>query len=216
MSRLVIYGTGLIAEVAHFYFTNDSAYEVMAFTNGREFIKETSFCGRPVVPFEELERLYPPSEYAIFVALGYAKTNKIRQARVADAKSKGYACASYVSSRAICFGEVRGENCFILENNVIQPFVRIGTNVTLWSGNHIGHHSRIGDNCFISSHVVVSGACDIGPNCFLGVNATVQDNVKLGAFVVVSPGAVVKRDCDERSVVQPLDSTARVIARDVL
>jgi len=216
MPKLVIYGTGLIAEVADFYFGKDSPFEVVAFTNGREFIKETSFRDRPVVPFEEVEGLYPPAEHAIFVALGYAKTNKIRRARVDEAKNKGYACASYLSSHALWFGETHGENCFILENNVIQPFVTIGSNVTLWSGNHIGHHSRIGDNCFISSHVVVSGACDLGPNCFLGVNATIQDNVKLGAFVVVSPGAIVKRDCEERSVVQPPESITRIIPRDVL
>ena len=216
MPKLVIYGTGLIAEVTDFYFGSDSTYEVVAFTNAREFIKEATFRGRPVVPFEEVAGAYPPGEHAMFVALGYAKTNKIRQARVAEAKAKGYACASYVSSRALYFGVARGENCFILENNVIQPFVTIGDNVTLWSGNHIGHHSRIGDNCFISSHVVVSGACDIGPNCFLGVNASVRDNMKIGAFVVVSPGAVVMRDCEERTVVQPAESTYRVIKKDVL
>ncbi len=216
MPKLVIYGTGLIAEVADFYFGADSVYDVVAFTNAHDFIKDASFRQRPVVPFEEIATLYPPAEHAIFVALGYAKTNKIRQARVAEAKAKGYACASYVSSRALCFGEARGENCFILENNVVQPFVTIGDNVTLWSGNHVGHHSSIGDNCFISSHVVVSGACNIGQNCFLGVNATIQDNVKLGAFVVVSPGAVVKRDCAERSVVQPPESAARIIPRDVI
>lgn len=216
MRKLVVYGTGLIAEVADFYFRNDSPYEIAAFTNAGEFIREDSFQGRPVVPFEEVERKFPADEHNIFIALGYAKTNKIRQARVAEAKAKGYTCASYVSSRAVCFGSAVGENCFILENNVIQPFAVIGANVTLWSGNHIGHHSKIGDNCFISSHVVISGACDIGPNCFLGVNSTLRDNIKLGPFVVVSPGAVVMKDCEERTVVQPADSTYRVIKKDVL
>ena len=216
MPKLVVYGTGLIAEVADFYFRKDSPYEVVAFTNAGEFIKEPTFHDRPVVPFEEIEQKFPATGHNMFVALGYAKTNKIRQTRVAEAKAKGYACASYVSSRATCFGEAAGENCFILENNVIQPFVVIGANVTLWSGNHIGHHSRIGDNCFISSHVVISGACDIGPNCFLGVNSTVRDNIKMGPFVVVSPGAVVMKDCEERTLVQPAESTARVIPRDII
>jgi sugar O-acyltransferase (sialic acid O-acetyltransferase NeuD family) len=216
MRKLVVYGTGLIAEVADFYFRNDSPYEVVAFSNAGEFIREDRFQGRPVVPFDEVERSFSVDEHNIFIALGYAKTNKIRQARVADAKAKGYSCASYISSRAVCFGSATGENCFILENNVIQPFVVIGTNVTLWSGNHIGHHSKIGDNCFISSHVVISGACEIGENCFLGVNSTVRDNIKLGPFVVVSPGAIIARDCDERSVVQPPESTTRIIPRDVL
>ena len=77
--------------------------------------------------------------------------------------------ASYVSPRAFVWRNVKlGEHCFIFENNVLQPFVNIGDNVVLWSGNHIGHHSKIGDHCFVSSHVVVSGFCDIGANCFLG------------------------------------------------
>ena len=56
-----------------------------------------------------------------------------------------------------------GDNCFILEDNTVQPFVTIGNNVTLWSGNHIGHDSVIEDDCFISSHVVVSGTCGSVP-----------------------------------------------------
>jgi UDP-3-O-[3-hydroxymyristoyl] glucosamine N-acyltransferase len=109
-----------------------------------------------------------------------------------------------------------GDNCFILENNVIQPFVRVGNNVTLWSGNHIGHHSTIGDHCFISSHVVISGSCEIGENCFLGVNATVRDNVKLGPFVVASSGAILMEDCPERTVVTPTKSMQRRIDRDII
>ena len=198
MKDLIIYGTGLIGEVSEF-------------TNAGEFIREDSFCGKPVVPFEELKTSHPPPAYEVFIALGYAKTNRIRQARYLEAKEKGYACATYVSSRATCFSAAVGENCFILENNVVQPFVTIGNNVTLWSGNHIGH-----DHCFVSSHVVISGSCDIGENCFLGVNSTLRDNIKLGPFVVVSPGAVVMKDCEERTVVQPADSTYRVIKKDVL
>jgi len=216
MKKLIVYGTGHIAELAEFYFRTDTAYRIEGFTNAGEFIKEGRFKDRPVVPFEELERTHLPSEYEIFVALGYSKTNQVRQARFLQAKQKGYACATYVSPRATYYGTPVGENCLILENNVVQPFVRIGSNVTLWSGNHIGHHSTIGDHCFISSHVVVSGCCEIAENCFLGVNSTLRDNVKLGKFVVVSPGSVVMKDCEERSVVRPGESTHRVIRRDVI
>lgn len=216
MKRLVIYGTGLIAEVAHFYFSKDSAYEVDAFANAAEFIKESQFNGKPVMPFEELEARYPPSSHDVFIGIGYTKTNQVRQARFGEARQKGYECATYVSSRAMYYGTPIGANCFILEGNVIQPFVTIGDNVTLWSGNHIGHHSRIGNHCFISSHVVISGGCEIGENCFLGVNSTVRENVKLGRFVVVASGAIVMKDCEERSVVQPAESSHRVIKRDVI
>jgi sugar O-acyltransferase (sialic acid O-acetyltransferase NeuD family) len=216
MKKLVIYGIGLIAEVAEFYFRTDSDYEVSAFTNAAEFIADGSFQGKPLVPFEDIERSYSASEFEIFIALGYAKTNKIRQARYEEAKRKGYACAKYISSRAAYYGTPVGENCFILEQNVIQPMVTIGRNVTLWSGNHIGHHSTVGDHCFISSHVVVSGGCDIGENCFLGVNSTLRDNVKLGRFSVVGSGAVVMKDCDERTVVKSPEAETVIIKRDVI
>lgn len=216
MKKLVMYGTGLVTEVADFYFRNDSDYEVVAFTNAAEFITEKEFGGRPLVPFEELEKTHPPSEYDIFIALGYNKTNQIRQARYSEAKEKGYTCATYISSRASYYGTPVGDNCFILEDNTIQPFVKIGNNVTLWSGNHIGHHSTIRDHVFISSHVVVSGNCDIGENCFLGVNATLRDNIRLGRFTVVASGAAVMKDCEERALVKPAQSTMTVVDRDLI
>lgn len=216
MKKLIIYGTGLIAEVAEFYFRTDSNYEIAAFTNAAQFIDRESFQGKPLVPFENIENVYSPHEFEIFIALGYVKTNKIRQARYDEAKSRGYTCATYISSRAAYYGTPVGDNCFILENNVIQPMVSIGSDVTLWSGNHIGHHSTIRDHCFVSSHVVVSGGCDIGEHCFLGVNATIRDNVKLGRYVVVGSGAVVMKDCEERTVVKSPVSETVIIKRDVI
>jgi sugar O-acyltransferase (sialic acid O-acetyltransferase NeuD family) len=216
LKKLVIYGTGLIAEVAAFYFDADTDYQVSAFTNAAEFISQDQFNGKPLVSFENLAKNYSPNEYDIFIALGYNKTNQIRQARYFQAKRKGYACATYISSRASYYQTPVGDNCFILEDNTIQPFACIGNNVTLWSGNHIGHHSTIRDHCFISSHVVVSGKCDIGENCFLGVNATLRDNIKLDRFVVVGSGAIVMKDCPERTVVRPARSTVSIVDRDLI
>jgi sugar O-acyltransferase (sialic acid O-acetyltransferase NeuD family) len=216
MKKLVIYGTGLIAEVADFYFTQDTDYEVEAFLNASDFIEGDSFQSRPLVPFENAQQRYPPAEYDIFIALGYTMTNQVRQARYTEAKQKGYTCATYVSPNATYYGTPVGDNCFILENNVIQPFTKIGNNVTLWSGNHIGHHSTIKDHCFISSHVVISGNVVISENCFFGVNSTLRDNIEIGRFTVVSSGAIVMRSCEERSLVLPAQSTYRVVDKDVI
>jgi sugar O-acyltransferase (sialic acid O-acetyltransferase NeuD family) len=216
MKKLVIYGTGLIAEVAEFYFSLDLKCEIAAFTNASEFIKATQFKEKPLVPFEDLATSHPPDEYDIFIALGYAKTNQIRQLRYEEAKRMGYQCTTYISPRATYYGTPVGENCLILENNVIQPFVSIGNNVFLWSGNHIGHHSSIRDHCFISSHVVVSGGCDIGENSFLGVNSTLRDNIKLGKFVVAGAGSVIMKDCAERTLVRPGDSDYRIVTKDLI
>ena len=36
-----------------------------------------------------------------------------------------------------------GENCFIFENNVIQPLVKLEDDVIIWTGNVISHHTTI-------------------------------------------------------------------------
>ena len=64
----------------------------------------------------------------------------------------GYSLVSYVSSKAILWPNVEiGENCFVMEGSIIQPFARIGDDVTIGPGNRIGHHSVIGDHCFLAS-----------------------------------------------------------------
>jgi sugar O-acyltransferase (sialic acid O-acetyltransferase NeuD family) len=193
--KLVLIGDGAFAEVAYEYFTHDSPYEVVGFSVEKAFLKRETLFGLPVVPFEEIEGQFPPGECEVFAALVYTQLNRLRARLVAEAKAKGYALASYVSSHAFVWSNVKmGEHCFIFENNVVQPFVTLGNNVILWSGNHIGHHSAIGDHSFISSHVVISGFVDVGSACFLGVNATLINNIKIAPDCWIGPSVTMTRD----------------------
>lgn len=199
--RLVIFGSGDIGQLAEFYFRTDSAYEPAAFTVDAAFIKEPTFCGLPVVPFEEIAGRFPPGDFDMFVALSYSKLNALRKEKFLAAKSMGYKLASYLSSRASILNEGRfGENCFIFEDNTVQPFVTVGNNVTMWSGNHIGHHSTIKDHCFIASHVVISGGVEIGEQCFIGVNATLRDHIKIGERCVLGAGTLLLADTEPDGV----------------
>ncbi|MBF0460469.1 MAG: acetyltransferase [Magnetococcales bacterium] len=199
--HLVIFGVGDIAQLAHYYFNTDSEYEVVAFTVDIAYRTEASFCDLPVVAFEEIVSRYPPEKYELFVAVGYASLNVVRKKKYLAAKVLGYRLASFVSSRATVLNDgYIGDNCLILEDNTIQPFVEIGNNVTLWSGNHIGHHAVIKDHCFISSHVVISGGVEIGEQCFIGVNATVRDHIKIGERCVIGAGALLLADAEPEGV----------------
>lgn len=198
---LVIFGSGDIAQLAHYYFSTDSDYEVVAFTVDAAYIQDTSFCDLPVVAFENVTSLYPPDQYDFFVALSYSKLNAIRKEKYLAAKALGYRLASYISSRASVLNQgALGDNCFIFEDNTIQPFVRLGSNITLWSGNHIGHHSVIKDHTFIASHVVVSGGVEIGEQCFIGVNATLRDHIRIGDKCVLGAGTLLLADAEPEGV----------------
>lgn len=190
-----------LIELTKFYFETDAGCQVAAVTMDPRYITESSLLGLPVVSFEDIERQRPPSEYDLFVALSYSKVNANRRAKCEEARAKGYSLPSYVSSRATTFSTLEhGYNCFILEDNTIQPFAKIGNGVTLWSGNHIGHHSVIGDYCFITSHVVISGAVRIGEQSFMGVNSTVNDSVSIGRECVIGSGSLVAKDVPDFSV----------------
>lgn len=194
-SKLVIVGDSAFAEVACEYFTHDSDYTPVAFAVERAFLRQDSLLGLPVVALEDLPGLYSAAEHSAFVAITYGQMNRVRTRLLQAVKQLGYRPASYISSRAAVWRNATlGEHCFVMENNVVQPFARIGDNVILWSGNHIGHHTTIEDNVFVSSHVVVSGFCTIGANSFLGVNTAIANNVRIGRDVWTGPNATVMAD----------------------
>ena len=191
----VVFGTGSFAELVRFYLTRDSDYEVVAFTATGDAIRQSEFRGLPVIAFEEIEEAYPPDDHEMFIAIGYKQLNRVREGFVNEAKAKGYALLSYISSKASCWGDTKiGENCFIFEDNTIQPFVTIGDDTILWSGNHVGHHSSIGPHCFITSHVVISGHCQVGSHCFIGVNATIADDTAIADRNIIGPGTLIQKD----------------------
>jgi sugar O-acyltransferase (sialic acid O-acetyltransferase NeuD family) len=157
--------------------------------------------GLPVVPFEELEVHYPPDSHELFIAMGFQRVNQTRQSKVCEAEAKGYVLASHVSPRAMVWPELKvNPNTIIMENNVIQPFVTMGKNVIMWSGNHVGHHSTIADHCFIASHAVISGSVQIGEGTFVGVNATIRDNVRIGAHNMLGGGTLILADTPDNAV----------------
>jgi sugar O-acyltransferase (sialic acid O-acetyltransferase NeuD family) len=215
--KLVIFGTEDFADIAYEYFTWDSDYEVVAFTLDRNYLNDTVKRGIPVLAFDELKNIFPPGEVDVFVAVVYGRMNRFRAETCCRAKELGYNLASYVSSRAFVWHNVRiGEHCFIFEDNTVQPFVKIEDDVILWSGNHIGHHSHIGNHCFLTSHVVVSGWVKIGDYCFIGVNSTIANNSEIGAETWVGHGACVTGNIPPHSLVKPIQSEVKQLNEDAL
>lgn len=202
MAEVVIFGVKDFASLAHFYLRHDSEHRVVAFTVHREFMPaEREFEGLPIVPLEELEQSYPQDRVSAFAPMSHRKMNRLREGVYNDLKGRGYQLISYVSSRATTFPEGRiGDNCFILEDNTIQPFATIGDNVVIWSGNHIGHHSVVESHAFITSHVVISGHCRIGAYSFLGVNATLKDQITLAEGTLIGMGANITKDTEPWSL----------------
>lgn len=201
MRDIVIFGIGQVAEVVHYYLTKEGGRNVVAFTVDEQFRSFKELFGLPVISFEAVQQSFPPDKYEMFVAISFKRVNKVREEKVAEAESKGYTLASHISPRATIWSDfVVQPNTIIMENNVIQPFVSVGRNVIMWSGNHIGHHTKIEDHCFIASHAVISGSVIVGEGTFVGVNVTVRDNVTIGKRNVLGAAALILADTPDNAV----------------
>ena len=213
--RIVVFGLGDFARIAHFYLRHDSTHEVVAHTVTADLVKEREFMGVPVIPFEEIEARFPPGDVGMVIGIAYSRLNQNRTKIFESAKSRGYSVVTYVCSRATTWPDLDvGEGAFIFENNVIQPFVKIGSNTVLWSGNHIGHDSVLGNNIFIASHVVISGNCRVGDNTFIGVNATVRDGIEIGEKCVIGASALVLKNVPAGSVLKGVGTEPSAISSD--
>ncbi len=218
MANVVIFGVRDFASLAHFYLKHDSPHDVVAFTVTRDHLPaEATFEGLPVAACEELESRYPPEEFECFAPMSHAKMNQVRKSIYDKLKHKGYSLITYINSKATVFPNTPvGDNCFILEDNTIQPFVKIGNNVVLWSGNHIGHHSVIEDHVLFTSHVVLSGHCTVESYSFLGVNATVRDRSTIGQGTLVGMAASITRDTEPWSVYKGVPAKkSKLCSRDL-
>jgi sugar O-acyltransferase (sialic acid O-acetyltransferase NeuD family) len=205
---VVIFGGGAFAQVAAVYLTKDSPREVIAYTVDGKYVTADTFAGLPMVAFEELLESHPPERVDLLVATGFRGVNAVRRGLFERCRQLGYGFVRYVSSKAFVMSdEPIGENTFVFEANVVQPFVAIGDDVVVWSGNHIGHHSCVEDHCFIASHAVVSGHVTIGESSFVGVNATLRDGISLGPSCVIGAGAVVLGDQPAGTVLRATEAS---------
>ena len=165
MARLVIFGAGDIARLAHLLLhPRQPARRGRRSPSIASFRRATRFLGLPLVDAEEMtDALSRRPSFDMFVALSYAKMNGLRAEKYARCKAAGYRLAA-TSARAAptCHRRRPATTASSSKTTPSSRSSRIGSNVTLWSGNHIGHDSTIEDHCFIASHVVVSGHVRVG------------------------------------------------------
>ncbi len=198
--KVVIFGTSDFASQVSFYLKQDSDFEVVAYTVNAEYNQSQLFLGLPVVDFEKVQDTYPPSEFAMFIAIGYHKLNATRTTKFTEAKEKGYKLISYICSRNSYWNDLKiGENCFIMEGNIFMQSVSIADNVIIAIGNKIGHDSVIEENCFLTSNIMMGGFCTIKRNTFIGLSTVIRDKVTIQENNILGAGAIILKNTKKGS-----------------
>ncbi|MFD1096328.1 acetyltransferase [Salegentibacter chungangensis] len=205
--KLIIYGVGKLAQYVRYVFENDTDYDVIAYCIEEKLLESNTFDNKPLINFEQLGELYETKSVNVFIAVG---NNKIRKRLFKETKEKGYSLASYISSKAQFWPDlITGENVFIGEGSVIQPFVEIGDNSYLICAN-IGHHSKIGNHALLSV-TTLGGNTLIGDHCFLGMNSTVRHNIQVGEYSIIGMNVNIEKDANPYSVYSNGGTTLRKI-----
>ncbi|MEK7432696.1 MAG: acetyltransferase [Cyanobacteriota bacterium] len=201
MKKIVIFGIGKISDVLYYHLKKSNKFDIVAFTVDSEYITVENKFSLPVVSFENIVNLYPPSEFDMFISIGYQNMNKLRENKYNKAKELGYNLVNYISPNADNVSNIDiGENSVILGNCSLEPFSKVGNNTFIWSNSVIGHHSQIKDNCFISASVNIGGSSIIEDNCFIGLNSTIGHEIKLDSQTFVGAASVVLKNTESKSV----------------
>ena len=195
MKPIVLFGAGKIAEVFSACIERDEAFDIAGYTCDAAYVDETSFRGKPLLPFEEAADAFPPDQTDMLIAVGYQDCNRLRAERAKAARGKGYRLVSYISSRALLHPGVDcAENTVILDGTIVQEGSRLGDGVFLWDGALIGHHSDVGDFCWITGSAAIGSSVRMGPRCFLGLHATVGHGVTVGEACMLGAGTLLTRE----------------------
>ena len=197
MAKVLIFGRDRLASLAHHYLRFDSSHEVIGFINPKRslFWKPVplgEFEELPLIPVDDLENHHPPGSVECFAPFGASSRSRGRETGYDLLKPRGYDFITYRSSHAtIALDAVLGENCMVLENATIQPYVQIGDDVMIGVGSHIGHHSSIGDHSWIGPHAVMADGCIIEPHCVFGAHSTMAACRRAKRSTWVQPGTTL-------------------------
>ena len=205
--KLFIYGVGGLADYAAYVFENDSDYEVVGACIEKNYLDKNPQDLKNIKVYEKIEDQLLQEHTYLFIAVG---NNVVRERIYQMSKQKGIKMGTYISSKASTWANLDiGDNCFIGEGSVIQPFVKIGSNTILF-GARIGHHCLIGDHVLLSGPTI-GGNVKIGNYSFLGLNSVVLQNLEIGPKNIIGMGVSIKSSTSEGEVY----SSATFIKRKV-
>ncbi len=194
--KLLIFGTGKLAELVAHYFQQSERYSVVGWVSLESGESASVRHLGPIIPMDELAS-FDPAEHVAFVALDSSMGSEIRAAWADRVSGMGYQLVSYVSTSADVPAALTVQpNTLIMEGAGLQPFVRIGRNTVIGLDTRIGFHTRICSHCWLSG-AILGESVQVGERVYIGQNVTIAPFSTIGAGSVIGPGTVVTSSVQE-------------------
>lgn len=201
MTKLVLAGHAVTADILAQYLRRDARFELVAATVDDEFVEKGGVDGLRTVPLSALEKTCPAADHVIMMAMGYSNLNQDRASLFERLKALGYRIETYVHPDAHVYTQHPiGEGSIVLPGAVVEPHVTVGSNTMIWCNVTVAHHASVADHCWLASGAVISGQARVGNNCFVGVNATIVNGLSVGDNSIVGASALVTKDVKPSTV----------------
>lgn len=205
--NLIIIGTGSTAKVVSLFVERYKLFNLLGFAVNKSYIKERTFCGKPVYAIENLDDIIDKENDFLFVAILWNRLNADRKKVYLTLKQAGYKFANLIAPNAIVKGDLTGDNSWISDFAIVEVGSTIGANCFINSSAFIADNCVISDHCFIAVKSLVAGGCKVGEQSFIGLNATLFDDTVVGKKCIVGACTAVKRNLPDYSkITTSLDS----------
>ena len=103
MQNVLIVGNSDYAKLIYDYVSDDFSLSVQGFTVDGAYIDKKTINGKPVLPFDEVSRVYPPENTKLVLAIGYTKLGEVRKTMYYKYKKLGYDFINYIHVGHILF-----------------------------------------------------------------------------------------------------------------
>lgn len=215
MDGIIVFGCTQFAKMVADYIEWERKYKVLGYTVNREYIPDGGmYFGKQVIPYEEIQQIYPPKKCMLVLAVAYQGMNHLREKIYYDAKNKGYTIYTYIHPTVSLMAEEIGEGSIILEEVKLGYKCKLGKCNILFTGSCINHESVIGDFNYFAPECVLAGNVKVGKNCFFGCNSTIRNNIEVLDYTLVGAGVYINQNTREKGVYVP--EKAVCIQRDSL
>lgn len=197
--HIIIFGIGPLSRTIFYSSQRSNSCRIACFTADRQYIKEATFCGLPVIAFEEIDQEYPPSDYDMLVVnVGAVSGTISRKDMFLRAGDRGYNFANYIDAKADVMPDlIMGRNNIIMSNTHVGPCGRMGDDNFIRENTYLGHDFIIGDHNFLGPGCSFGGSCRIGDLNFIGMGSTVINDIHIGSGNLIGAGTLVIRNLED-------------------
>ena len=198
MEKIIIYGTGKLAQMVFYLLEGSNEYQVEAFCAKKEYCNSDDFLEKPLIDFSKIELYYPPSSYKMLTVIGGLGGTGLRKTMYDEGKEKGYEHINYIHPTVIIQGKVEmGENNIIFPNSIIGFSGKFGNNNLVREKTYIGHDFNIGDHCFIGVDCNIGGEGTIRDLNYIAMNTTITNNVYIEEKNFIGIGSLILKNIED-------------------